>query len=220
MIVATDLEGVLIPEIWERIAEATGVPELARTTRDEPDFEKLMEHRLALLRERDLRVGDLERIARTVDPYPGAVDLLAWLRAHFQIFIVSDTFHELSEGIVRRLGGFSLFANRFQVDPDGRIVGVRLRIRGRKDHVIRSVQEIGFRVVAIGDSYNDESVLRASDHAILYRAPQDLAARLPQARSASDYADLRRHIEEIRRTENAAGLGDAAQRPADARQTS
>jgi phosphoserine/homoserine phosphotransferase len=215
LIVATDLEGVLIPEIWERIAEATGVPGLARTTRDEPDFEKLMEHRLALLRERDLRVADLERIARSVDPYPGAVDLLAWLRAQFQIFIVSDTFHELSEGIVRRMGGFTLFANRFQVDQEGRIVGVHLRIRGRKDQVIRSVRELGFRVIAIGDSYNDESVLRASDHAILYRAPQDLAARLPLARTASDYADLRRHVEEIRRIEDAAAQDVAARRAAD-----
>jgi phosphoserine/homoserine phosphotransferase len=209
VIVATDLEGVLVPEIWEHIARATGIPDLARTTRDEPNFDLLMEQRLGLLRERDLRLMDLERIARGVDPYPGAVDLLAWLRAQAQVFIVSDTFHELSEGLVRRMGGFSLFANRFEADAKGRITGVRLRIRGRKDHVIRSVQEIGFRVIAIGDSYNDESVLRAADHAILYRAPEDLAARLPDARAANDYADLRRHVDEIMRLERGAGGGAA-----------
>ncbi len=216
VIVATDLEGVLIPEIWEHVARASGVPELARTTRDEPDFGRLMDQRLRLMRERGLGLVDLERIARTVDPYPGAVDLLAWLRAQAQIFIVSDTFHELSESIVRRMGGFSLFANRFQVDAAGNIVGVRLRIRGRKDRVIHSVRELGFRVVAIGDSYNDESVLRAADHGILYRAPADLATRLPEARIANDYADIRRHVEEIRRIDDAAAMDEALGRAADA----
>lgn len=210
MIIATDLEGVLVPEIWEKIAEATGITELARTTRDEPDFEKLMEQRLALLTRHDLRVGDLERIARAVTPYPGSVDLLAWFRTVAQVFIVSDTFHELSEGLVRRMGGFSLFANRFRVDAQGRIVGVRLRIRGRKDEVVRSVRDIGFRVVAVGDSYNDERVLRSADHAILYRGPADLAERLPGVRRAEDFADLRRHVEEIVRIEEAADLDRAA----------
>jgi phosphoserine/homoserine phosphotransferase len=104
------------------------------------------------------------------------------------------------------MGGFSLFANRFEVDSEGRILGVRLRIRGRKDHVIRSVQEIGFRVVAIGDSYNDERVLRAADHAILYNAPADLANRLPEAHAVRDYESLRRHIEEFRRIDEASLL--------------
>ncbi len=214
MIIATDLEGVLVPEIWERIAAETGIAELARTTRDEPDFEKLMEQRVAILSRHDLRVGDLERIARSVDPYPGSIDLLSWFRSIAQVFIVSDTFHELSEGLVRRMGGFTLFANRFRVDSGGRIVGVHLRIRGRKDQVIRSVQEIGFRVIAVGDSYNDERVLRSADHAVLYRGPADLAARLAGVRVAEDFADLRRHVQEIVRAEEAAGLDDAASRDA------
>jgi len=198
VIIATDLEGVLVPEIWERIALETGVAELARTTRDEPDFSRLMDHRLRALNAHDLRLPALQEIAAKIEPYPGAVELLEWLRDLAQVLIVSDTFHELSEGLVRRMGGFSLFANRFEVGRDGRIEGVRLRIRGRKDHVIRSVQELGFRVIAIGDSYNDERVLRAADHAILYNAPADLAERLPQAFVARNYDDIRRHVEMVR----------------------
>ena len=198
LIIATDLEGVLVPEIWERVALETGIVDLARTTRDEPDFSQLMAHRLRVLNAHDLRLPALQKIAAKIEPYPGAVELLEWLRDLAQVLIVSDSFHELSEGLVRRMGGFSLFANRFELAADGRIEGVRLRIRGRKDHVIRSVQEIGFRVVAIGDSYNDERVLRAADHAILYNAPADLAERLPHAFQARNYDDIRRHVEMVR----------------------
>lgn len=208
MIIATDLEGVLVPEIWERIAEETGIPELERTTRDEPDFRRLMEHRLQVLNAHDLRVPALQEIAATIEPYPGAVELLEWLRDFAQVLIVSDTFHELADGLVRRMGGFSLFANRFEVGQDGRIEGVRLRIRGRKDQVIRSVQELGFRVVAIGDSYNDESVLRAADHAILYNAPMDLIERLPQAFQAHDYDDIREHVEVVRKIDDGRPVRD------------
>jgi phosphoserine/homoserine phosphotransferase len=197
VIIATDLEGVLVPEIWERIAEQTGIAELTRTTRDEPDFSRLMEYRLKVLNAHGLRLPALQAIAAKMEPYPGAVELLEWMRDFAQVLIVSDSFHELSEGLVRRMGGFSLFANRFEVTADGRIEGVRLRIRGRKDHVIRSVQEIGFRVLAIGDSYNDERVLRSADHAILYNAPADLAERLPQAFQAKNYDDIRRFVEEV-----------------------
>jgi phosphoserine/homoserine phosphotransferase len=203
VIIATDLEGVLVPEIWERIAAETGIEELTRTTRDEPDFSRLMDHRLRVLSAHDLRLPALQKIAATIQPYPGAVELLEWLRDQAQVLIVSDTFHELSEELVRRMGGFSLFANRFEMGADGRIEGVRLRIRGRKDQVIRSVQEIGFRVVAIGDSYNDERVLRAADHAILFNAPEDLTARLPKAIVARNYEDIRRHVEMVRRIDDA-----------------
>ena len=165
---------------------------------DEPDFSRLMAHRLRVLNAHDLRLPALQEIAAKIEPYPGAVELLEWLRDLAQVLIVSDTFHELSEGLVRRMGGFSLFANRFELGADGRIEGVRLRIRGRKDHVIRSVQEIGFRVVAIGDSYNDERVLRAADHAILYNAPKDLIERLPHAFQARNYDDIRSHVEMVR----------------------
>jgi phosphoserine/homoserine phosphotransferase len=203
MIIVTDLEGVLVPEIWQEIAEATGVEELLATTHDEPDFDRLMARRVEILARHDLRLPDLQRVAADVIPYPGATELLAWARTRGQVMIASDSFHELSEGIVLRLGGYSLFANTFKVDAEGRIHGYRLRIRGRKDNVVRSLKEIGFHIVAIGDGYNDEFMFRVADDAILYRAPADLAARIPGGHQASSFEDLHRIIASIhaRRTQ-------------------
>jgi phosphoserine/homoserine phosphotransferase len=194
MIIATDLEGVLVPEIWVEISRATGIAELAATTHDEPDFGRLMDRRIELLSEHDLRLPTLQRIAADVDPFPGAVDLLAWARTMGQVMIVSDTFHELSDALVRRMGGYNLFANRFHVDPEGRILAYRLRIRGRKDNVVRSLKDVGFHIVAIGDGFNDEHMLRIADDAVLYRAPEELARRVPGGHRARDFDDLRRIV--------------------------
>jgi phosphoserine/homoserine phosphotransferase len=194
LIIVSDLEGVLIPEIWEEIARVTGVADLAMTTHDEPDFGKLMDHRIELLQARDLRLPVLSSIASDVLPYPGATELLAWMRTKAQVMIASDTFHEFSESIVQRMGGYNLFANTFRTDDRGRIVGYRLRIRGRKDNVIRSLKEIGFRILAIGDGYNDELMFRVADHAILFNAPDDLVGRVPHGQIASDYEDIRQIV--------------------------
>ena len=194
MIVITDLEGVLVPEIWVEIAEATGIAELALTTHDEPDFGRLMQRRVEILAQADLRLPTLQRIAADVMPYPGATELLHWMRTKGQVMIASDTFHELSEAVVQRMGGWSLFANTFQTDDEGRIRGYRLRIRGRKDRVIRSLREIGFTIVAIGDGWNDELMLQLADFPVLYNAPDALAARVPNGRRASNYDDVRRIV--------------------------
>ena len=194
MLIVTDLEGVLVPEVWKEIARVTGVAELDLTTHDEPDFETLMARRVETLTAHDIRLGDLQRISENVLPYAGATELLAWARTKAQVMIVSDTFHELSEGIVQRMGGYCLFANAFRVDLEGRILGYRLRIRGRKDNVIRSLKEIGYRVVAIGDGYNDEKMLELAQHPILFRGPDELAARLPGVQRASTFEDLRQII--------------------------
>lgn len=196
MIIATDLEGVLIPEIWEEIAEATGIAELAATTHAEPDFGKLMDRRVALCAKHGLRLPDLQAIAHDVLPYPGAMELLSWAQAKAQVMIVSDTFHEFSEPIVHRMGGYNLFANRFKTDEDGHILGYRLRIRGKKDNVIRSLRQIGFRIVAIGDGYNDEQMFRVAHHPILFNAPDDLAARIPTGHRATNYDQVRERIRE------------------------
>ncbi len=194
MLIVTDLEGVLVPEIWQEVARVTGLSTLDLTTHDEVDFEALMEKRVAVLSRNDLRLSDLQRIAENVLPFPGATELLRWARTKGQIMIVSDTFHELSEGIVQRMGGYNLFANTFRADAEGRILGYRLRIRGRKDKVIRSLKEIGYRIVAIGDGYNDELMLQLAHHPILYRGPDALAARLPNVRRASTFEELRQII--------------------------
>jgi phosphoserine/homoserine phosphotransferase len=194
LLIVTDLEGVLVPEIWTEVARVTGIDALAMTTHDEPDFERLMEKRVEILAEHDVRLPDLQRISENVLPYPGATELLGWARTKGQVMIVSDTFHELSEGLVQRMGGYTFFANTFRADRDGRILGYRLRIRGRKDKVIRSLKELGFRIVAIGDGYNDELMLKLAHHAILYNGPDDLAARLSNVSRASTFEDLRQII--------------------------
>jgi phosphoserine/homoserine phosphotransferase len=199
VIIATDLEGVLIPEIWRDISRATGVEALALTTHEEPDFGRLMDRRVELLAGHGIRLPELQRIAGDVLPYPGATELLAWARTKAQIMIVSDTFHELSEPIVQRMGGYNLFANTFKVDSEGRILGYRLRIRGRKDKVIRSLKGIGFRVVAIGDGYNDELMFRVAHHSILYNAPADLAERVSNPLIAQNFEDLKRQILDVHR---------------------
>jgi phosphoserine/homoserine phosphotransferase len=194
VLIVTDLEGVLVPEIWVEIARVTGVPDLRLTTHDEPDFEALMRKRVEVLDRVGIRLPDLQRIAGNMLPYPGATDFLAWARTKGQVLIVSDTFHELSEPLVQLMGGYSLFANTFRTDVEGRVLGYRLRIRGRKDKVIRSLKEIGYRIVAIGDGWNDELMLRLAHDPILYRGPDTLAARLPRARRASTFEDLRQII--------------------------
>jgi phosphoserine/homoserine phosphotransferase len=197
LIIITDLEGVLVPEIWEEIARVTGVRDLALTTHDEPDFERLMDRRIELLRDHDLRLPELQRIANDVLPFPGAHELLAWYRTKGQVMIASDTFHEFSESLVLRLGGWNLFANTFKVDPEGRIHGYRLRIRGRKDQIILKLKELGFRIVAIGDGWNDEGMFRLAHHPILFNAPDELARRIPGGTIARDYEDLRRTVADV-----------------------
>ncbi len=199
MIIVSDLEGVLIPEIWEEVARMTGVADLAMTTHDEPDFERLMDRRIELLQQHDLRLPVLAGLAADVLPYPGATELLAWMRTKAQVMIVSDSFHEFSESIVQRMGGYNLFANTFRTDDEGRVTGYRLRIRGRKDNVIRSLKEIGFRILAIGDGYNDEFMFRIADHPVLFNAPDDLTQRIPDGERASDYEDIRRIVRDVRR---------------------
>ena len=196
MIIVTDLEGVLIPEVWAEIARETGIAELALTTHDEPDFARLMQRRIEILDRNDLRLPKLQEIAGTVQPYPGAVELLAWMRTRARVMIASDTFHELSEEIVLRMGNWNLFANTFVVDATGRIRDYRLRIRGRKDRVVRSLKDLGFTIVAVGDGWNDERILRSADVPILFNAPDELADCIPGGLRAEDYDDVRRFVEE------------------------
>ena len=195
MIIVTDLEGVLIPEVWAEIARETGIGELALTTHDEPDFARLMQRRIEILDRHDLRLPKLQEIAGTVQPYPGAVELLAWMRTRARVMIASDTFHELSEAIVLRMGNWNLFANTFVTDGTGRIRDYRLRIRGRKDRVVRSLKDLGFTIVAVGDGWNDERILRSADVPILFNAPDELAECIPGGLRADDYDDVREFVD-------------------------
>ncbi|MBI4179087.1 bifunctional phosphoserine phosphatase/homoserine phosphotransferase ThrH [bacterium] len=199
MIFVTDLEGVLIPEIWVEIADKTGIPELRLTTHEVEDFETLMAARIKALAAHGLKLADVARIAQDVMPFAGSIEFLSWLRRKGPILVVSDTFTELADEIIMRLGGYPLFANRFETDGGGRIVGYKLRIRGQKDRMIVSLKDIGYHLVAIGDGFNDLSMLKIAHHPILFNPSPQLSAKLPGQPAVRDYVELKKHIEQILR---------------------
>jgi len=194
MVFAIDLEGVLAPEIWPALGEHFGIPELHLTTRDLADFDELMRRRVAATRERGVSLRSLQEVAHSVEPYLGAREFLARLRASGQVVIISDTFHELAEPLVAKLGGHSLFANRFQVDEGGMVKGFRLRIRGVKERIVSGFHSAGFPVAAIGDSLNDLSILKICDFPLLYRPVEALRAQFPDAAVAHNLDDALRTL--------------------------
>lgn len=198
MIFVTDLEGVLIPEIWVEIAEKTGISDLRLTTHEVADFEKLMATRIRALTRHRLRLGDIVRIAENVMPFPGAIEYLSWLRKKGPILILSDTFTELANDIVTRLGGYPLFANRFDTDSRGKIVGYQLRIRGRKDRVVTALRDIGYTLVAVGDGFNDLSMLNTAHHSILFNPARGLAKKLVgRPPIVKNFVQLKKEIEKL-----------------------
>jgi phosphoserine/homoserine phosphotransferase len=201
MIFAIDLEGVLAPEIWPLLGAHFELPELRLTTREVGDFEALMHRRVAALRSRGLTLRQLQIVAHGVHPYLGAREFLARLRALGQVLIISDTFHEFSEPLVQELGGHSLFANHFELDGGGTIAGFKLRIRGQKERIVSGLKSAGFMVAAMGDSLNDLSLLRSSDHRVLYRPVEALRAEFPDAPLANNLDEALAHLEAAARAE-------------------
>jgi phosphoserine/homoserine phosphotransferase len=189
-IVCLDMEGVLTPEIWITFSEATGIPELRRTTRDEPDYGKLMRGRLAILDQHGLRLPDIQRVIAGMHPLEGARDFLDRLRAQEQVIILSDTFYQFAAPLLRQLGQPTLFCNDLVVDPEGRVVDYRLRVADGKRRAVVSLREIGFDVRAGGDSYNDTSMLSAANRGVLFRCPDNVAREFPQFRRTDTYEEL------------------------------
>jgi phosphoserine/homoserine phosphotransferase len=189
MIFALDLEGVLAPEIWPVLGAHFGVPEFSLTTRDSGDFEELMRRRVAGAARAGLTLAQLQAIAHAVEPYLGARDFLARLRTMGNVIIISDTFHEFSEPLAAKLGHASLFANRFELDAAGRIVGFKLRIRGQKERIVSGFKSAGYKVAAMGDSLNDLSLLKSCDHPVLYRPVESLAREFPAVAPVSNLDD-------------------------------
>lgn len=189
MIFALDLEGVLAPEIWPVLGAHFGVPEFSLTTRDTADFEDLMRRRVAGAAKAGLTLADLQAIAHAVEPYLGARDFLSKLRTMGNVIIISDTFHEFSEPLAAKLGHASLFANRFELDATGRIVGFKLRIRGQKERIVSGFKSAGYKVAAMGDSLNDLSLLKSCDHPVLYRPVEALAREFPGVAHVSNLDD-------------------------------
>jgi len=194
-LVCLDLEGVLVPEIWITVAERTGIDELRRTTRDEPDYDVLMRYRLAILDRHGLRLPDIQAVIATMAPLPGAVEFLDWLRERFSgVIILSDTFAEFAHPLMRQLGFPTLFCHSLEVTEDGRITGYRLRMPEQKRASVQALQSVTFRVIAAGDSYNDTAMLLAADAGILFDAPQHVIDEFPQLPVARGYDELRSAI--------------------------
>jgi len=190
MIACLDLEGVLVPEIWISVAERTGIAALRRTTRDEPDYDRLMRGRIAILDEHRLKLSDLQAVIDTMAPLEGALDFLDWLRSRTQVIILSDTFSEFAAPLMRKLGWPTLFCNALEVDAAGRVAGYRLRIPDGKRRAVEALRGLNFRVVAAGDSYNDTTMLAAADAGILFRPPANVVADFPQFPVTTTYAEL------------------------------
>jgi len=189
-IACLDLEGVLIPEVWINVAERTGIESLRATTRDIPDYDQLMRQRLRILAEHRLGIADIQDVISGMDPLPGAGDCLEWLRAHFQVVILSDTFYEFAEPFMRKLGWPTLLCHKLEIDASGMIANYRIRQPDPKRQSVRAFQLLNFRCIATGDSYNDTTMLGQAEAGILFRPPENVIAEFPQYPVATSYAEL------------------------------
>ena len=195
MIVCLDLEGVLVPEIWINVADATGIEALRITTRDEPDYDKLMRHRIAILEQHGLGLPDIQQVIRRMGPLDGAHAFLNWLRGQHQVLILSDTFYEFASPLMEQLGHPTLFCHSLALDERQRVVGYRLRIQDGKRRAVMALKLLNFDVVAAGDSYNDTTMLAEADAGILFRPPDNVAREFPQFPVTRTYDELRAAIE-------------------------
>lgn len=193
-IVCLDLEGVLVPEIWIAFSQASGIPELKRTTRDEPDYDKLMRWRLEILRAHHLGLADIQRVISTIEPMEGAKAFLDALREQTQVLILSDTFTQFATPLMRKLGWPTIFCNELIVGQDGMIVDYRIRTAQSKLSTVRALQSIGFQTIASGDSYNDLGMIQASHAGFLFRSPEAIRNAYPQIPACETYDELKNLI--------------------------
>ena len=189
-IVCLDLEGVLVPEIWIAFAEASGIPELKRTTRDEPDYDKLMRWRLGILKEHGLGLKEIQETIAKIDPLPGAKEFLDELRSFTQVIIISDTFTQFATPLMRKLGWPTIFCNSLEVAESGEITGFKMRIEQSKLTTVKALQSIGYDTIASGDSYNDLSMILASKAGFLFRSTEKIKEDYPQLPAFEDYGEL------------------------------
>ena len=190
VITCLDMEGVLVPEIWIAFAEATGIPELKRTTRDEPDYDKLMNYRLEILKEHHLGLKEIQDVIATIDPLPGAKEFLDELRKDCQVIILSDTFEQFAKPLMAKLGWPTLFCNSLEVAEDGTITGSRMRCEMSKLTTVKALQSIGFETIASGDSYNDLGMIQASKAGFLFRSTEQIRKDHPELAAYEEFDDL------------------------------
>ena len=189
-IVCLDLEGVLVPEIWIAFAEETGIPELKRTTRDEPDYDKLMKYRLAILKEHGLGLKEIQETIEKIDPMPGAKEFLDELRSMTQVIIISDTFTQFAAPLMKKLGYPTIFCNSLEVAENGEITGFKMRVEQSKLTTVKALQSIGFQTIASGDSHNDLGMIRASKAGFLFRSTEQIQKDNPDLPAYETYEEL------------------------------
>lgn len=194
-IVCLDLEGVLVPEIWIAFAQASGIPELKRTTRDEPDYDKLMQYRIDILKEHGLGLKDVQDVIATIDPLPGAKEFLDQLREETQVIIISDTFKEFAKPSMKKLGWPTIFCNSLVVSEAGEITGFTMRIEQSKLTTVKALQSIGYDTIASGDSYNDLGMIQASKAGFLFRSTEQIKKDHPELPAYETYDELLAAIE-------------------------
>ena len=194
-IVCLDLEGVLVPEIWIEFAERTGIPELRRTTRDEPDYDKLMKYRLDILRQHKLGLPDIQKVIAEMGPMAGAREFVDGLREDYQVIILSDTFYEFAHPLMRQLGWPTLFCHSLEADASGMLVNYHLRMPNQKQEAVKRFKELNFKTVAAGDSYNDTAMLGEAHGGILFHPPENVIREFPQYPVTKSYAELRSEID-------------------------
>ena len=198
-LVCLDLEGVLVPEIWVEFAEAVGIPELKKTTRDEPNYDKLMNYRLDILREHGLGLKEIQETIAKLDPLPGAKEFLDELRATGQVVIISDTFTQFAQPLMKKLGYPALFCNELVVAEDGEITGYKMRIEDSKYSTVKALQSCGFETIASGDSFNDLRMIKASKAGFLFRTTDAIKADHPEVPAYETYDELLAAIKEARK---------------------
>ncbi len=196
-ILCSDLEGVLVPEVWINVARWTGIDELKLTTRDISDYNALMKRRLEILKQHGITINDIQKVISLLELMPGALDFITWLHGRVQMVVVSDTFREFADPLLEKMGWPVLFCHHLTIDKEGNITDFNLRQNDAKKKVVEALQELKFKVIAIGDSYNDISMLRQAEHGILYKPPQNVIDDNPDIKSVNSYSQLKHLVSGI-----------------------
>ena len=196
-IVCLDLEGILVPEIWIAFADTVGIPALRRTTRDEPDYDKLMKYRIDILREHQLGLFEIQDTIAKIDPFPGALEFLEALKEETQVIILSDTFTQFAHPLMKKLGFPTLFCNTLEADENGVITGFRMRVQNSKYTTVKALQSIGFQTIAVGDSHNDLAMIEAGKAGFLFRSTDQIKAAHPELPAYEEFDDLLEAIRNV-----------------------
>ena len=198
MLACLDLEGVLLPEIWIKFAEKTGIEELKLTTRDIPDYDQLMKSRLEILKQNNLKLKDIQNVISTLSPLDGSYDFLSWLKSEFQVIILSDTFYEFAQPLMQQLDFPTLFCHKLVINSSGDIVNYKLRQKDQKTKAVKALQGLNFQVISAGDSYNDIGMLKQADAGILFNPPASVVDEFPQYPVARSYKEFKIAFEKAR----------------------